>query len=385
MLLLACPGRLHFGDEPVFRTYLLRELKQWSEKGLLAPGQADVLLADHDSRHTGFSLSSVLAVLAALLFGAAVVALVAANWEVIPRLLRVALIMVLIVAGLLVAFVSRKRGAIWISEAALVFVLLCFGAGIALVAQMYHLSGEEADAYLLWTAGALVVSLSFSSGMAAIWAALMGMVYFFYEYGVFGSSYDLISLARALTVLFVALACAVAAWRSGSRVAAHLTAIMLIVWVVWLVDGFEIADPAYVLAFAGMLAFLAGSFPPPPLSDLITRHGSVSLYGCLLAFAGLAIIQFDLSGRSLATEMALAGLILAISVAVIGVAGRANRAIRRMAYFVFAAETIYVVGETLGSLIGSSGFLFFGGLVLAVLAYAVMKIERRFRAQEAKS
>ena len=66
----------------MLRRYLSREIDQWTKSGLLTPGQGEALLADHDRRHTGFSLSAVLAVLAAVLFGAAVIALIAKkNWD----------------------------------------------------------------------------------------------------------------------------------------------------------------------------------------------------------------------------------------------------------------------------------------------------------------
>ena len=58
----------------MFRRYLSREIDQWIKAGLLDAGQGEVLLKDHDRRHTGFSLSGVLAVLAAILLGGAVIA-----------------------------------------------------------------------------------------------------------------------------------------------------------------------------------------------------------------------------------------------------------------------------------------------------------------------
>src|SRR5690606_10386333 len=125
----------------MFRRYLSREIDLWTEYGLLQPGQGEALLKDHDRRHTGFSLSGVLAVLAAVLFGAAVIALIAANWEAIARTVRVAMILLFIRSGVFAAALALRRNARWISEAALIFTLLCYGSGIALVAQMYHLSG----------------------------------------------------------------------------------------------------------------------------------------------------------------------------------------------------------------------------------------------------
>jgi hypothetical protein len=92
--------------------------------------RVSVLLADHDRRHTGFSLSGVWRFLAAVLFGAAVIALVAANWEFIARIYGWH------DCGIDMdrpcATVIARRGALnWISDSALVFTLLTYGAGIA--------------------------------------------------------------------------------------------------------------------------------------------------------------------------------------------------------------------------------------------------------------
>lgn len=372
----------------MLRRYLSREIGHWTQAGLLNPSQGETLLADYDRRHTGFSLSSVLAVLAAVLFGAAVIALIAANWEYIARPVRVVMIFLLIISGLSAAGMAAQRNANWICEAALVFTLLCFGAGIALVGQMYHLSGDEAAFMLTWTVGAMVVSLAFSSGISAISAGLLGIGYLFAVSNWLGvwrsdSVIDLDSFGLAFAV---ALALAVSAWRSRSTVAGHLCALMLIGWVMWGVDNASELNPGYVLTMIGTVAFAVGSLVPASLTGgQVSRHGVVSTYGAVLLLSGLAIIQADSDISGLVGEMAFAAFILVASVVVLVVAGRDNQVIRRFAYFAFACETVYVVGETLGSLLGSAGFLFIGGLVLAVVAFAVMKIEKRFNTGEGRS
>ncbi|MEM5472691.1 DUF2157 domain-containing protein [Hoeflea sp. AS60] len=364
----------------MFRRYLAREIDQWTKAGLLKPGQGDVLLSDHDRRHTGFSLSSVLAVLAAVLLGAAVIALIAANWEGIARPARVLMIFVFIAGGLTAAALALRKNAYWILEAALVFTLLCYGAGIALVGQMYHLSGDETAFMLAWTIGALVVSLAFSSATAAISAGLLGIGYLIAESSLFGSGYaDVFDISAYATALSVVVLIGVSAGRTRSIIAGHLCALMLVGWVMWVVDETTDVDPGYILAVTGAVAFAIGSKVPPAIANALERHGVVSAYGAVLFLGGVGLIQIDLVTTSLAAEMAFAGFILLVSVAILAIAGRENRLIRRFAYFAFACETIYVVGETLGSLLGSSGFLFLGGLVLAVIAFAVMKIEKRFK------
>ena len=368
----------------MFRRYLSREIDQWTRNGLLQPGQGEALLADHDRRHTGFSLSAVLAVLAAVLFGAAVIALIAANWEFIPRLMRVIGVFVLIAGGLVVAALALRRGAGGLSEAALVFTLLCYGAGVALVGQMYHLSGDEAAFMLTWALAALVVSLSFSSPMAAIGAGLLGFGYLVADLSIFDAGPG-VHISAYMTVLALALAIGLSAWRSGSVIAGHLSALLLICWVMWIVHDTTDLEPGYVLAALGAAAFGAGSFAPGLFGNVIARHGVLSAYGAVMLLCGLGLIQAMLDNPSLAVELALAALILVTSVALLAVAGGENRLVRRFAYFAFAAETIYVVSETLGSLLGSFGFLFLGGLVLAIIAFVVMKIEKRFKKAEVRS
>lgn len=365
----------------MLRRYLSREIDEWIRGGLLEAEQGAALLQDHDRRHTGLSLSSVLAVLAAVLLGAAVIALVAANWEAIARPFRVAMIFLFIIGGLSGATIAVRRNANWIAEAMLVFTLLCFGAGIALVGQMYHLSGDEAAFMLSWAVGAFVVSISFSSAMAAISAGLLGLGYLFAVsdgLGIF-SSWHGPDLAGYLVALIVAAAVAASAWRSRSPIAGHLGAIMLICTMVWIFEEGTDLNPSYLLAAIGALAFAVGSLVPLPPSAPIARHGTLSAYGTVLLLGGLGMVQADSDITSLPGVMAFAALVLATSVGVLMVAGGDNRLIRRFAYFAFTCETIYIVGETLGSLLGSAGFLFFGGVVLAVMAYAMMRLERRYK------
>jgi len=370
----------------MLRRFLSREIEHWTRSGLLQPGQGDILLADHDRRHTGFSLSAVLAVLAALLFGAAVIALIAANWEAIPRLMRVVTILVLIIAGLAAAAQALRRGSGGVAEAALVFTLLCYGSGIALVGQMYHLSGDEAAFMLTWTVGALVVSLSFSSPMAAVSAGLLGFGYLLTVATVFDSrSGNDLNLSGYVIVLTLAVAVGLSAWRSRSRIAGHLSALLLISWTMWIIEEATSLEPGHALAAMGAVVFGVGSFAPAVFGSALTRHGVASAYGAIMLLSGLGLIQATLENPGLALEMVLAAFILVISVAVLAIAGGENRLVRRFAYFAFACETIYVVSETLGSLVGSAGFLFGGGLVLALIAFAVMKIEKRFAKQEVRS
>ena len=68
-----------------------KDIARWRAAGLIDEATATALSADAAAHHRrSFSFGGILAILAAALFGAALLLLVAANWEAIPRLVRVA-------------------------------------------------------------------------------------------------------------------------------------------------------------------------------------------------------------------------------------------------------------------------------------------------------
>ncbi len=77
----------------MYRGRLERDLAIWVGKGLIGRPQADALLAEYDGRESSFSVGRVLMMIAACLIAAALLLLVASNWEAIPRLMRVVLLL----------------------------------------------------------------------------------------------------------------------------------------------------------------------------------------------------------------------------------------------------------------------------------------------------
>src|SRR4051812_17612526 len=100
--------------------------------------------------------------LGALMLAASVSAFVAANWQEIPRLVRLVGILTVIAGCFIPALQLERRGMAGGAAAPITFATLCFGAGIALVGQMYHLPAD-------WPAGAMLIALG---GLIA--AALTG-------------------------------------------------------------------------------------------------------------------------------------------------------------------------------------------------------------------
>ena len=80
----------------MYRGRLERDLDRWVGQGLIDGDTSRRMLAEFDSRESAFSLGRVLMMIAALLIAGAVLLLVAANWDAIPRLARLIGIVALI-------------------------------------------------------------------------------------------------------------------------------------------------------------------------------------------------------------------------------------------------------------------------------------------------
>jgi uncharacterized membrane protein len=86
--------------------------------------------------------------------------------------------------------------------------------------------------------------------------------------------------------------------------------------------------------------------------------------------------EMDEGGR-----MVVIGL-LTLAAAVVGIVlhGRDNGAVRYLAYGAFAAEMLYLASVTVGTILGTSSLFLFSGLVVAAVAWVVIRLERRFAA-----
>ena len=149
-----------------------RDIARWVEQGLIAPAIAGQLVRDvEQNERKAMSFGSVLAMMAALLFGAAILVLIAANWEAFPRLLRVAALFATILGGYVGGAVLKTRDHAAAGEALYLIAAAAFGASIALIGQMYHMSGDESAALVTWCVGTGIAALALRSNPLTIAAA----------------------------------------------------------------------------------------------------------------------------------------------------------------------------------------------------------------------
>jgi uncharacterized membrane protein len=145
-----------------YRQRLETDLVRWVTEGVISGDAAQSIRKARLGEEAGSRLPGAFAMLGALMLAASVSAFVAANWQDIPRLVKLVGILLVIAAGFLAALQLDRRGMVRGADAAATFATLCFGAGVALVGQMYHLPAD-------WPAGAMLVAIG-----ALIAAALTG-------------------------------------------------------------------------------------------------------------------------------------------------------------------------------------------------------------------
>jgi uncharacterized membrane protein len=143
-------------NETAYRKRLAADLPKWTDaKWLPADGAAAILASLGPERRSTFGLSAILGTLGAVLIGLGVLAFVAANWEAMPRLVRLGLIAAALLVAYAAAWSFDRRNLRVFAEAGLLAAGLVFAAGIALVGQAYHMSGDFAGAVMLFEAGIL--------------------------------------------------------------------------------------------------------------------------------------------------------------------------------------------------------------------------------------
>lgn len=355
-------------------TKVKQDIARWLEAGLIDGMTADALGRDVDANERrSLSFGSILAMMAALLLGAAILIFVAANWEAIPRLARVGALFAIILGGYVGGALVKARGYSAIGEALWIVAAAAFGGSIALIGQMYHFSGDESAAMLTWCAGTALAALALRSGPLTV--AAVGIADAWLAMKLVGGFW--LFSSGEIPHLFVVIAAglfAVSYW-TRSYAARHLLVLSLIFYVVGLAVDDNLLVVAVLLALVSAAAFAAAVIAPAATDAIAKLGGRLPLHGLIGFLTGMALVQFQLAdtgGFAIAAAVTLAGIAAAIVLA-----GRQSRGLRWLAYLGFAFELCLIYAVTMETMLGTAGFFLLAALVLGVLAFAIIRIEKR--------
>jgi uncharacterized membrane protein len=366
---------------------LARDIERWQASGWVTPEGGRAIAAELAAARGTPRLAVVFAVLGAALFGLAALSFVAANWQAMSKLARMALLISSMAGAYGAAGVLFQRGQAGLAHAAVLLGVALFGANIMLISQMYHIDGHAPDAVLVWAIGALSTgvvlrskpALALAMGLVALWGSWETGLLLERSSGWAGRQP---AVYWPFLIGWAAVTAAIVRerWSDGVK----LAAVVLSVWIVSLGYLLPIGSGPdrfahhivilLGLAIAGIGAAMAGRVPDGPVwKDL---DGTVWVCGLLITACGwyaAQVMQADLLGGF----GAWAALGLMGTVATIGVGLSAGRStLVRLGYAGFAIEVVTVYFKTIGTLMGSAGFFLTAGLMLIALAAIAVRLNR---------
>jgi uncharacterized membrane protein len=208
--------------ERSFADRLARESETWVTEGLVTADQAAAIRARYGEPVDARSrTANALALVGAIAVGVGVIAFFAANWDGIPKPLRLAVLVAAILGAYAAAYNLREgTGRLpRIGEALYLLGVLLFGASLFLVGQMYNVEAHDPLALLLWAGGAAAVAAVVQTTPLTLTAFVIFTAWVAWEAGMAADTDEEFSALVALAVPYGA-----ALYGLGTTVGARMTA-----------------------------------------------------------------------------------------------------------------------------------------------------------------
>jgi uncharacterized membrane protein len=147
------------------RQWLFAQVDLWRDEKLLSEDQANAILDLYEtptqsSARQQSAAIYVLLSMAALFIGLAVLLVIGYNWEDLPAAAKLIIIFATISGTYACAFLLRFRARAKVfSEVVFFLGAIFYGAGIWLVAQVFHLNAHYPDGFWWWAVGILPIAL----------------------------------------------------------------------------------------------------------------------------------------------------------------------------------------------------------------------------------
>jgi uncharacterized membrane protein len=257
------------------RAWLLDELSHWRRDAIVSDQQAqriaDIYEGTGELAERGRSRAVfILMAAAATLVGLAALLLIGYNWDALSRGTK--LMMVLITIGVTHAtgfFLRYRRNANGLSETAFFLGCLFYGAGIWLVAQVFHINAHYPDGIWWWAVGVLPFALCLETrllhallvALLALWAGQEVLNFGHLGGWLFGRWDFLPNGAYSLPLL--ALPGIVWAYRKQSVKTLGMYVPLLAWWTVLQVFAWKLgSNPMYFVGSVGALLLVAAEAHP---------------------------------------------------------------------------------------------------------------------------
>ena len=410
---------------------LKRDIDLWIERGWVTPANAEAILAEASATPETRRTPAVLAILGAVLIGFAAMSFVAANWAELSKLVKLLLIGTAMVAAYGAAWETDRRGHPAFAQAAVLAGLCIFGAGIMLVAQIYHIQTDDPGGVLAWCIAALAAATILPSRPALALGLLLACVWSGFALSLHP---EIPHLGFFLPWAFALVLIVRFSWVTGF----HLWILTGYAWLafnVYAIGSWMGVGPAAIAALVVVdaiglwLAALALYKRFPRFADVAEDYGIVVSFAVfwmlhvipvseakgtnglwatfaavmtlgVLAIGVFALIRQNLEGRHAAalTGMTIAALaypvllhsmgpaidwlysaiFLALAVWLVSYGtARHSRFLVNGGFAAFAAEVLYLYFDTLGTMLDTAAFFLIGGILLIAGSLFFERLRRR--------
>jgi len=156
--------------------WLLAEIDLWLNDGLIADDQAENIKRRYQVSEQGPAWGRIIFFsIGAVLFGLGVILLFAYNWEKMHKFAKLAVVGLALLTAHGTGFWLRQPAGRYrtAGEGLHLTGTMLFGAGIWLVAQIYHIDEHYPNAFFIWGFGAMTMAWALPSISHAILAAVL--------------------------------------------------------------------------------------------------------------------------------------------------------------------------------------------------------------------
>ena len=154
--------------------WIQSEIGSWVSEGLIDQSTGQLLRSRYADSSKGWGFSLITAI-GAIIFGLGVILFFAYNWQSLPKFARLAMILFALAAFHLLGWYVRNKNPQQhnLSEGFHLIGTMMFGAGIYLIAQIYHIDEHYPTAFLVWGAGALLFAWVLPSIIQGLFATVL--------------------------------------------------------------------------------------------------------------------------------------------------------------------------------------------------------------------
>jgi len=179
------------------------------------------IVAKEEKEDTQKRIIRIIVTIGAILVGVGIFSFIAANWQEMAKVMKVLIIVIAMISSYTGGWFLREK---WhyekTGEALFLLGAIIYGAGIFLIAQMFHTRGNWPDGFILWMIGTIVMAFgadSFSLFYLAIPVGIAAIVG--HPFAIFESvgGYNPFLLTSSFLLLIATVVTFIAGWLVKKR------------------------------------------------------------------------------------------------------------------------------------------------------------------------